>query len=170
MKCRYTGLKTRVQNFWGVLSNFFISTSYWGSFHCDNQIILQYSVRSLLHAGFVKLKFRVSGTCRNLLNYFMLQDFCYIYWASESLYPFKKLQGEYNYGNLSDLLGDGIFAVDGEKWRHQRKVSSYEFSTRVLRDFSSKIFRKNVVKLAKIIADAANSNQIMDIQVRQCLQ
>ncbi|KMT00143.1 hypothetical protein BVRB_1g019640 [Beta vulgaris subsp. vulgaris] len=73
-------------------------------------------------------------------------------------------KGEYNYGNLSDLLGDGIFAVDGEKWRHQRKVSSYEFSTRVLRDFSSKIFRKNVVKLAKIIADAANSNQIMDIQ------
>ncbi|KNA12205.1 hypothetical protein SOVF_127210 [Spinacia oleracea] len=73
-------------------------------------------------------------------------------------------KGGYNYDNLSDLLGDGIFAVDGEKWRTQRKISSYEFSTRMLRDYSSKIFRKNVVKLADIIADAANSNQIMDIQ------
>ncbi|KAL2892361.1 hypothetical protein RDABS01_008270 [Bienertia sinuspersici] len=75
-----------------------------------------------------------------------------------------------NYGKVmveddyNDLLGDGIFSVDGEKWRNQRKVSSYEFSTRVLRDFSSTIFRKNAVKLANIIADAANSNQVMDIQ------
>lgn len=76
------------------------------------------------------------------------------------------MQGDYNYANLSDLLGDGIFAVDGEKWRHQRKVSSYEFSTRVLRDYSTMIFRDNAVKLANVIANAANSDQIMDIQVR----
>ncbi|CAI0401202.1 unnamed protein product [Linum tenue] len=57
-------------------------------------------------------------------------------------------KGDYNYSNLSDLLGDGIFTVDGDKWRHQRKVSSYEFSTKVLRDFSSVVFRRNVVKLA----------------------
>ncbi|CAO2824455.1 unnamed protein product [Amaranthus hypochondriacus] len=73
-------------------------------------------------------------------------------------------KGDYNYANLSDLLGDGIFAVDGEKWRHQRKVSSYEFSTRVLRDYSTMIFRDNAVKLANVIANAANSDQIMDIQ------
>lgn len=73
-------------------------------------------------------------------------------------------KGDYNYKNLSSLLGDGIFAVDGEKWRNQRKVSSHEFSTRVLRDFSSIIFRENAVKLANVIANAANSNQIMDIQ------
>ncbi|XP_021748108.1 cytochrome P450 704C1-like [Chenopodium quinoa] len=73
-------------------------------------------------------------------------------------------KGDYNYGHLSDLLGDGIFSVDGEKWRNQRKVSSHEFSTRVLRDYSSEIFRTNAVKLAKIIADAASADQIMDIQ------
>nr|TKW06081.1 hypothetical protein SEVIR_7G218250v2 [Setaria viridis] len=52
-----------------------------------------------------------------------------------------------NYGKGSalhelaeDLLGDGIFNVDGAKWRHQRKVASHEFSTRVLRDYSSAVF------------------------------
>ncbi|KAH7863564.1 hypothetical protein Vadar_019224 [Vaccinium darrowii] len=73
-------------------------------------------------------------------------------------------KGWHNYSILGDLLGDGIFAVDGKKWRQQRKVSSYEFSTRVLRDFSSIVFQKNVAKLAKIISEAATSNQIMDIQ------
>ncbi|GFY99589.1 cytochrome P450, family 704, subfamily A, polypeptide 2 [Actinidia rufa] len=73
-------------------------------------------------------------------------------------------KGSYNYGILSDLLGDGIFTVDGDKWRQQRKVSSYEFSTKVLRDFSSTIFQRNVAKLANIISEVAASNQIMDIQ------
>ncbi|XWS45969.1 hypothetical protein CRYUN_Cryun14cG0024800 [Craigia yunnanensis] len=54
--------------------------------------------------------------------------------------------------------------LDGHKWRQQRKVSSYEFSTKVLRDFSSVVFRKNVAKLANIVSEAANSNEIMDIQ------
>ncbi|KAJ0098821.1 hypothetical protein Patl1_19991 [Pistacia atlantica] len=41
-------------------------------------------------------------------------------------------KGLYNYYVLTDLLGDGIFAVDGDKWKHQRKLSSYEFSTKIL--------------------------------------
>ncbi|KAL0309163.1 UNVERIFIED_CONTAM: cytochrome [Sesamum radiatum] len=73
-------------------------------------------------------------------------------------------KGWYNYSILKDLLGDGIFTLDGEKWREQRKVSSYEFSTRVLRDFSSVIFRKNVIKLSKIVSEAAISNKPIDVQ------
>ncbi|XP_027108178.1 cytochrome P450 704C1 isoform X1 [Coffea arabica] len=73
-------------------------------------------------------------------------------------------KGLYNYTILKDLLGDGIFTVDGDKWREQRKISSFEFSTRVLRDFSSVIFRRNVAKLANIIREATNSNQTFDIQ------
>ena len=76
------------------------------------------------------------------------------------------MQGSYNYNILRDLLGDGIFTVDDEKWRQQRKVSSYEFSTKVLRDFSSVVFRKNGAKLAKVVSEAARSNRTMDIQVR----
>lgn len=75
------------------------------------------------------------------------------------------LQGDHNYTILKDLLGDGIFAVDGIKWKEQRKLSSHEFSTRVLRDFSSVIFRRNVVKLANILSEAADFNKTPDIHV-----
>lgn len=75
------------------------------------------------------------------------------------------IQGSFNYDVLSDLLGDGIFAVDGEKWSHQRKISSHEFSTKVLRNYSSAAFRTNAVKLARVISDAARSNEVIEIQV-----
>ncbi|KAF3439954.1 hypothetical protein FNV43_RR18232 [Rhamnella rubrinervis] len=73
-------------------------------------------------------------------------------------------KGWYNYNILKDLLGDGIFAVDGEKWRQQRKLSSHEFSTKVLRDFSSVIFRENAAKLANIMSEIATTNRTIDIQ------
>ncbi|XP_024958765.1 cytochrome P450 704C1-like [Cynara cardunculus var. scolymus] len=72
-------------------------------------------------------------------------------------------KGMYTHNILKDLLGDGIFTVDGDKWRQQRKVSSYEFSTKVLRDFSSVIFRKNAVKLARMLSKAADNGQILNI-------
>jgi cytochrome P450 len=56
---------------------------------------------------------------------------------------------------MEDLLGDGIFSVDGDKWRHQRKVASHEFSARVLRDYSSGVFRDTAAELAGIVATAA---------------
>ncbi|PHT39861.1 hypothetical protein CQW23_18715 [Capsicum baccatum] len=73
-------------------------------------------------------------------------------------------RGWYHYTNLKDLLGGGIFTVDGDKWREQRKLSSHEFSTRVLRDFSSVVFRKNVAKLGHILSEAASSKKTLDIQ------
>ncbi|CAI9092118.1 OLC1v1027285C1 [Oldenlandia corymbosa var. corymbosa] len=73
-------------------------------------------------------------------------------------------RGSYHHSILEDLLGDGIFAVDGEKWRHQRKTSSYEFSTKILRDFSSVVFKTNASKLATAVSDAVNSTQTIEIQ------
>ncbi|XP_072963442.1 cytochrome P450 704C1-like isoform X2 [Typha angustifolia] len=73
-------------------------------------------------------------------------------------------KGELTYDIMRDLLGDGIFAVDGEKWRHQRKIASYEFSAKVLRDYSSAVFRENATELAGIVSDMALSNQMMDMQ------
>ncbi|CAI0547113.1 unnamed protein product [Linum tenue] len=58
-------------------------------------------------------------------------------------------KGDYNLGIMSDLFGDGIFATDGDKWRHQRKLASHEFSTKVLRDFSTNVFKVNAAKLLK---------------------
>lgn len=73
-------------------------------------------------------------------------------------------QGQYNYEIVSDLFGDGIFAVDGEKWRHQRKLASFEFSTKVLREFSSVVFRSNAAKFCKTISDAASFGKQIEMQ------
>jgi cytochrome P450 len=65
---------------------------------------------------------------------------------------------------LEDFLGDGIFNVDGVKWRHQRKVASFEFSTRVLRDYSSAVFCETAAELAGIVAAAARAQEKVDMQ------
>ncbi|KAL3834553.1 hypothetical protein ACJIZ3_009289 [Penstemon smallii] len=75
-------------------------------------------------------------------------------------------KGSYHHDVLEGLLGDGIFTVDGERWRHQRKISSYEFSTRNLREFSSGVFKTNAAKLAEIVAATTTSNQTIEIQVK----
>ncbi|WOL05718.1 Cytochrome P450 [Canna indica] len=62
------------------------------------------------------------------------------------------------------MFGDGIFAVDGDKWRHQRKLASFGFSTKVLRDFSGVIFKSNAAKLAHVFSSYATSNEKFDIQ------
>jgi len=82
-----------------------------------------------------------------------------------------------NYGKGSkvhevgeDLLGDGIFSVDGAKWRHQRKVASHEFSTRVLRDYSTGVFRDTATELAGIVAaDAGEKVDMQDLLLRSTL-
>ncbi|KAF3547031.1 hypothetical protein DY000_02002533 [Brassica cretica] len=66
--------------------------------------------------------------------------------------------------NLADLLGHGIFAVDGDKWRQQRKLASFEFSTRVLRDFSCSVFRTNACKLVGFVSEFALSGKSFDAQ------
>ncbi|KAL0913880.1 hypothetical protein M5K25_017372 [Dendrobium thyrsiflorum] len=73
-------------------------------------------------------------------------------------------KGKFNYEVMKDLFGDGIFAVDGDKWRHQRKLASYEFSTKVLRDFSTAVFRTKATKLAKKMAEVAGSATAVDMQ------
>ncbi|KAB5532386.1 hypothetical protein DKX38_019056 [Salix brachista] len=72
-------------------------------------------------------------------------------------YYFKQALGACNYGIMRDLFGDGIFSADGDEWRHQRKLANYEFSTRVLRDFSSAVFRANAEKLVSKITVAATA-------------
>ena len=43
------------------------------------------------------------------------------------------LAGKYNCDLLYILLGDGIFNVDGEQWRQQRKAASHMFTVNSLR-------------------------------------
>ncbi|XP_062001764.1 cytochrome P450 704C1-like [Rosa rugosa] len=73
-------------------------------------------------------------------------------------------KGVFNKEIMCDIFGQGIFIVDGEKWKHQRKLASYEFSTRVLRDFSCSVFRRSAAKLVKIIFEFSDSNRVFDMQ------
>ncbi|XP_017975798.1 PREDICTED: cytochrome P450 704C1-like, partial [Theobroma cacao] len=73
-------------------------------------------------------------------------------------------KGKQNQEILIDLFGQGIFAVDGDKWRKQRKLASFEFSTRVLKDFSCSVFRRNAAKLVGVISKLEVSGQAFDMQ------
>jgi cytochrome P450 len=77
----------------------------------------------------------------------------------------KYSKGKFNHDAIFDLFGDGIFAVDDDKWRHQRKLASVEFSTRVLRDFSCNVFRRNAVKLVRVVLGFSKAGLVFDIQV-----
>ena len=63
------------------------------------------------------------------------------------------------------LLGNGIFNVDGELWRKQRKTASFEFASRNLRDFSTVVFREYSLKLSEILSKASHQKQEIDMQV-----
>jgi hypothetical protein len=81
----------------------------------------------------------------------------------------KYSRGKHSQDIMIDLFGEGIFAVDGDKWKQQRKVASYEFSTRVLRDFSCSVFRKNAAKLVRVISEFYHEGLPFDMQVSSYL-
>ncbi|KAG6429725.1 hypothetical protein SASPL_107778 [Salvia splendens] len=73
-------------------------------------------------------------------------------------------KGEMYHSYMEVLLGDGIFNVDGELWRKQRKTASFEFASKNLRDFSTVVFREYGLKLASILSHASCTNQVVDMQ------
>jgi cytochrome P450 len=62
-------------------------------------------------------------------------------------------------------MGLGIFNIDGEMWKHQRKVVTVEFASSKLRDYSIHTYREEALKLVQVLAIAAARGQPMDIQV-----
>eukprot|EP01018_Ginkgo_biloba_P016149 Gb_22851 [translate_table: standard] len=73
-------------------------------------------------------------------------------------------KGKFNYDIMKDLFGDGIFTVDGDKWRQQRKLASLEFSTKVLKDFSSVEFGNSAVKLSNVLLEVDRKKQTVEMQ------
>ncbi|XP_021759411.1 cytochrome P450 94B3-like [Chenopodium quinoa] len=66
---------------------------------------------------------------------------------------------------LGDLLGNGIFNVDGELWANQRKLASHEFTTKSLREFVVRILEEEVdARLIPLLQLAAHENRIIDLQ------
>jgi hypothetical protein len=63
------------------------------------------------------------------------------------------------------FLGDGIFNADGEEWCRQRKTASFEFSSKILHDFSMVVFKEYTLNLAEILDNATTAHQAVDMQV-----
>eukprot|EP00644_Phytophthora_capsici_P002765 jgi/Phyca11/124947/e_gw1.55.146.1 len=74
-------------------------------------------------------------------------------------FPKGAKKGEY----LRELLGEGIFAVDHEKWYRQRKTASNLFSMRALRDSMTSIIQRHLVVLERIFHRAAETKDSIDM-------
>ncbi|KAK1945927.1 Cytochrome P450 86A2 [Phytophthora citrophthora] len=72
-------------------------------------------------------------------------------------------KGPFMCENLRDLLGDGIFAVDGEPWVHQRKTASNLFTMRALRDSMTVVIQRHAATLYKILQRAKENKETLDL-------
>ncbi|KAE7997751.1 hypothetical protein FH972_002355 [Carpinus fangiana] len=78
----------------------------------------------------------------------------------------------HNYGKgnifpetLKDLLGNGIFNVDGESWKFQRQLASHEFNTKSLRKFVETVVDTEISdRLIPILCSAAATGTVLDFQ------
>ncbi|KAH8952949.1 hypothetical protein BDL97_09G111900 [Sphagnum fallax] len=66
--------------------------------------------------------------------------------------------------NMHIFLGDGIFNADGEEWCRQCKTASFEFSSKILHDFSMVVFKEYTLNLAEILDNATTAHQAVDMQ------
>ncbi|KAK1428387.1 hypothetical protein QVD17_17220 [Tagetes erecta] len=74
-------------------------------------------------------------------------------------------KGENFRAALFDVLGDGIFNVDGDKWKFQRQLSNPMFNTKSLRHFVEHVVDTELnERLIPILATAADNNTVIDLQ------
>lgn len=66
---------------------------------------------------------------------------------------------------LGDFLGYGIFNVDGELWRTQRKLASHEFSTKSLQEYVMNTLEEEVEKrLLPLMESLVEEDKAVDLQ------
>ncbi|KAJ3061530.1 hypothetical protein HK102_009077, partial [Quaeritorhiza haematococci] len=69
--------------------------------------------------------------------------------------------------HLQDLLlvykGDGIFAVDGRKWKTQRKVASHIFTTSNFRKLIGGVFLEETTRFVEHLDNVADSHESIDL-------
>eukprot|EP00929_Paragymnodinium_shiwhaense_P000804 TRINITY_DN101006_c0_g1_i1.p1 TRINITY_DN101006_c0_g1~~TRINITY_DN101006_c0_g1_i1.p1 ORF type:complete len:508 (+),score=87.85 TRINITY_DN101006_c0_g1_i1:140-1663(+) len=60
-------------------------------------------------------------------------------------------KGSHMYNRLADLLGDGIFNVDGHLWHSQRKTASRMFNETTFKNHIWKVIDRNCTKVLQIL-------------------
>ncbi|KAG7380251.1 hypothetical protein PHYPSEUDO_007603 [Phytophthora pseudosyringae] len=63
-----------------------------------------------------------------------------------------------------EVLGAGIFNVDGVQWKHQRRVTSHLFSMHMLKDGMNAVIREKTVKLRDVLARCAERGAPVSIK------
>ncbi|PKI36866.1 hypothetical protein CRG98_042815, partial [Punica granatum] len=64
-----------------------------------------------------------------------------------------------------DVLGDGIFNVDGDSWKFQRQIASHEFNTKSLQKFVETVVDMELNdRLIPFLSEAARKGTILDMQ------
>ncbi|KAK9271981.1 hypothetical protein L1049_002350 [Liquidambar formosana] len=72
---------------------------------------------------------------------------------------------------LGDFLGCGIFNVDGELWRTQRKLVSHEFSAKSLREFFMHTLKEEVGnRLLPLLESLAAANGGVEVDMQELLR
>ncbi len=72
-------------------------------------------------------------------------------------------KGDHFHNIMEDLFGDGIFAIDGEKWEAQRKTALHMFSAREFRENIVNVFNRHGSELLEILGSAADSGKSVDL-------
>jgi cytochrome P450 len=67
------------------------------------------------------------------------------------------------HGKMADLLGVGIFNVDGDRWQVQRKITSQIFHVKNFRDFFTAVFREETLLVLEILRRHADQGTVIDI-------
>ncbi|KAJ1563026.1 hypothetical protein HK405_003963 [Cladochytrium tenue] len=73
-------------------------------------------------------------------------------------------KGQFFFSRTQDILGHGIFAVDGDEWRAQRKTAALIFNVRNFREYVSVVFAGEMDRLASRLGRAADAGETLDLQ------
>lgn len=66
---------------------------------------------------------------------------------------------------LADFLGDGIFTADGQTWKFQRQIASYEFNAKSLNKFVKTVVDAELShRLLPLLAATVVSGDVLDLQ------
>jgi fatty acid omega-hydroxylase len=66
------------------------------------------------------------------------------------------------YTSLLELLGNGIFNVDGKEWLHQRKTASKMFTAHLFKEHIWAVVRRNARTLRNIL-DSVKPDEVVDV-------
>lgn len=65
---------------------------------------------------------------------------------------------------FAEVMGRGIFAVDGDEWQDHRKVASHMFSANGLRNKMESSFTSHGKKLVELLENKAKAGTVLDFQ------